>query len=126
MMAMSKDEEGPDKDKMMAKMKVIHELRQMAQDMMGEKLDEGMKKVTVASDDKEGLKEGLEKAEEIVEEGPEAMMGDEMMPRKDSYEPEDLMAMEESDDMEYEEEMSEEDIDAKIAELMKMKEMMRS
>ena len=78
----------------------------MASDMIGGDLAEGMKKVTVASDSKEGLKKGLEKAEDLMEEMPKV---DEEMEDEDSYE--------ESD----EDEMSPEDIEAKIQELMEMK-----
>jgi hypothetical protein len=68
---MKKKGKGMDKDKMEAKKAVIQELRQMAEEMMGGDLMEGMKKVTVASDSKEGLEEGLEKAKEILGEMPE-------------------------------------------------------
>lgn len=57
-----------------AKMELLKELRDMASGMMKEDLDghlSGLKKVTVASDSQEGLKEGLEKAEDIVEKKPE-------------------------------------------------------
>lgn len=53
-----------------AKMELLKELREMASGMMKEDLDghlAGIKKVTVASDSEEGLKEGLEKAEDMVE-----------------------------------------------------------
>lgn len=49
-----------------AKMGVIKELSDQAGAMMGDKI-KGLKKVTVASDSPEGLKAGLEKAEEIVD-----------------------------------------------------------
>lgn len=104
-MAGASKEEGMGDDKVKAKMRVIHDLREMASDMMSEGLDEGLKKVTVASDDEEGLKEGLEMAEDIVEEG---------APESDSYGIDDYHAGD-SDDM------SADDIEAKIAELMEMK-----
>lgn len=44
---------------------VLDDLRKTAQDMMKNKLT-GAKKVTVASNTKEGLKKGLSKAEEIL------------------------------------------------------------
>lgn len=118
LMKMSKGDEEKDPKDMMkakAKMEVIQELRKMASDMMGEGLKDGMQQVTVASDDPEGLKEGLEMAEDVVEEGPEAMMAKE----SESYEP-DMEMMAESDD-EEEMEMSPEEIEAKIAELMEKK-----
>lgn len=52
-----------------AKLSALHGLKKMATDLMGEDLKsnlEGMKKVTVASPDKEGLKLGLEKAKDMV------------------------------------------------------------
>jgi hypothetical protein len=48
-----------------AKMGVLKEIRDMAASDMGEEV-KGIKKVTVAAPDEAGLKEGLEKAEEIV------------------------------------------------------------
>ena len=58
-----------------AKMSVLEHVRQMAHDMMKDKLDGGMKKVSVASPSKEGLKEGLETAHDMLGDG--AMHGDE-------------------------------------------------
>lgn len=49
-----------------AKMNVVKDLRDSASSMMKDKLG-GLKKVTVASDSKEGLEEGLDKAEELLE-----------------------------------------------------------
>jgi len=48
-----------------AKLTALKEAHKMASDMMKEDLS-GLKKVTVASDSAKGLKEGLEKAEELV------------------------------------------------------------
>lgn len=87
-----------------AKMDVVKELQSQAGDMMGEKL-KGLKKVTVASDSEEGLKAGLEKAEEVLEQKEEAEQEDES---------EEMSA-------ESEEELSPEEIDAKIQELMALK-----
>jgi hypothetical protein len=75
-----------------AKMEVLKELRKMASDMMAEDLKGGMKKVTVAAKDEEGLKEGLEKAEDMLEE----RMGDFDMP---DMEEEDDMEMSDEDEM---------------------------
>lgn len=55
-----------------AKMDVIKEMKGMMKGMMGDDI-RGLKKVTVASDSPEGLKEGLEKAEDVID----AKMGDE-------------------------------------------------
>lgn len=49
-----------------ASSKVLDELRKSAQGMMHDKM-KGLKKVTVASDSKEGLKQGLSKAEDILD-----------------------------------------------------------
>lgn len=52
-----------------AKIDVVQHLRDMASEAMGDKMD-GLKKVSVMSDSPEGLKEGLDKAREVVS-GPE-------------------------------------------------------
>jgi len=49
-----------------AKMRSLGELHSMAKNMLGDRL-QGLKKVTVASDSKEGLEKGLSKAKEIVD-----------------------------------------------------------
>ena len=54
-----------------AKMGVLKDIHKMASDELGEDL-KGMKKVTVAASDKEGLEEGLEKAKDIVDHSEEA------------------------------------------------------
>lgn len=60
-----------------AKMDLLKQLRKMAMDMIhedsmgGEEDAMGLQKVTVAAKDKEGLKEGLEKAEDVLEGMPE-------------------------------------------------------
>jgi hypothetical protein len=56
-----------------AKMDVVKDLRQAAGDMMGSKLD-GLKKVSVMANSKEGLKHGLDKARGIVSDGDEHQM----------------------------------------------------
>jgi hypothetical protein len=53
--------------KKQAKLAVLKHIRQMASDVMKDDMKgKGFKKVTVASDSKEGLEEGLEKAKELV------------------------------------------------------------
>lgn len=47
------------------KMCALKELRDVASSMMGDDMGE-LKKVTVAAKDKKGLKEGLEKAKELL------------------------------------------------------------
>lgn len=113
MQGMSEDKSSKkkmDPEKMKAKMEVIEELRKMAQDLMSEGMADGFKKVSVAAPDKEGLLEGLDKAEDLVEKGPEEMLAES-----------DEEEMSESED----EEMSPEEIDAKIAELMEKKRQLR-
>lgn len=71
-MIMQKAKEGKflsDEDKS-AKMDILNEIKDMTQSEMGNDLKKvkGMKKVVVASPTEEGLKEGLEKAGDVVEE----------------------------------------------------------
>lgn len=54
-------------DKKKGKMAALSDLRDMASKMMGSDLEE-LKKVTVAAKDKKGLKAGLKKAGEMVDE----------------------------------------------------------
>lgn len=113
MMEMMKGEssEGPDMEKVKAKMGVIEDLRNEMSGMMGNRVKDGLSKVEVSASDPEGLKEGLEKAEEVVDEAP-------MMMESDSYMSDEDMYME---DEEYE---SAEDVQAKIEELMELKRQM--
>lgn len=110
LMEMASDKKPQMDDKAKAKLKVLMDLKKMAADMMGEDIQSGIKKVTVASPDKAGLKEGLEKAEELLGES-------------DEMEDEDMMEDESEDEMPMAEE-SLDDIEAKIAELMRKKEML--
>lgn len=80
-----------------AKMDVLKALHGEMGKMMGDDV-RGLKKVTVASPDSEGLEQGLEKAKEMLEGGEEL-----------------------DEEMEDEAEMSPEEIDAKIAELQALK-----
>jgi hypothetical protein len=104
-----------------AKMGVIKDLSSAASDAMRGKLS-GLKKITIASDSAEGLKKGLEKAEEIIESSPgmEEAMSEEGEMVEDAEDGEahgsDLLAGGED-----EEEMSEEELDAKLAKLMEKK-----
>lgn len=68
-----------------AKMETLMELLEMAQKEMGHKVKSGMdemQKVSVMAPDKKGLQEGLEKAQEIME-NPEVMEKMEEMAGKD-------------------------------------------
>lgn len=94
----AKDQNGPKMDeKMSAKASMAKELS----DMLAGDLNEGIKsskKVTVASDSEEGLKEGLEKAEDLLE---------------------SKMEKEESEDESEDMEESEDDLKSQIAMLKK-------
>tara|TARA_R100001086_G_scaffold10197_1_gene5480 strand:- start:1370 stop:1672 length:303 start_codon:yes stop_codon:yes gene_type:complete len=52
--------------KMNAKKEMLKHLSKEMRDMIGDGYGEKMKKITIASDSEEGLKEGLSKAEEIM------------------------------------------------------------
>jgi len=80
-MLMNKDEQPEMSDRdIMAKMEVLKELMEMAEQEAGKGVHEGLKKVTVASPSSEGLEEGLEKAQEMLPEmeEKEEMMDEEM------------------------------------------------
>lgn len=81
----------------LAKMDMLKALRKMAMDMInegGQDEEEMLQKVTVAAKDKEGLKKGLEKAEDVLEGMPEGES--EEMDEMDSEESpeEDIAALE--------------------------------
>lgn len=124
------------------KLHVLKDLKKHVMDQMGDKL----KKVTVAADSKEGVEKGLDKAKEILHRMPASVEGEEeeacpecsgegcpMCEGEESKEHEDSESPEfeagEHEEMEEESsdesEMSEEDIDAKIEELMKKKEALK-
>ncbi len=113
-----------DEDEKDAKLGVLGDLRDLAKGSMGDKI-KGLKEVKVASDSKEGLRRGLDKAEEIMDQDPE--MHDEDAPvSKASEEESDEHESEESPEQEMEEhkpfdEMSEEELDQKLQELMELK-----
>lgn len=99
-----------------AKMSALEELYNMASDMESDDIDsdlKGIKKITVASNDGEGLEEGLEKAKEIVEEK-ESPLEDDMM----EMEGEKEMSLPEKSPLDSEEE--DEDLKSKMK-LMKSK-----
>lgn len=100
-----------DKDKMAAKAAMMKQLSEMlGKDMAGDMGD--LKKVTVASNSKEGLKEGLEKARGIIEKKPD--IEEEL---EESKEEEDLESPEEEEKELEEGSESPEDIEQKIKEL---------
>lgn len=100
-----------------AKMSVLHELKKLATDKMKDNLG-GLKKVTVASPDKQGLSKGLEAAQAMME-GEEIGESDEEAVAEDL----DLAGDRSPEDMS---EMSEEEIDAKLQELMEKKKALKS
>lgn len=99
-----------------AKLKALKGAHGMASDMLKGQLA-GLKKVTVASDSKEGLKKGLEKAEEIVgeNEDEDSEMGEHDEAEAGEYEDAQEAAMP----------MDEDELDAKIQELLKLKEKLK-
>lgn len=68
---LGKKDKKPDNMEKDAKLSALKNLRNEMSQMMQGNLGEKMNKVTVAAKDKEGLKKGLEKAEEILEEKPD-------------------------------------------------------
>lgn len=117
-------EDGMDPLEKEARMTAIQAMRKMADDEMTGKL----KKVTVASDSPKGLEEGLAKAKELV-------AGHEPMLEQDPEDHEDGMDLDEEAEEDQEEEneghggsgpsdfdgLSEEELDAKLEQLMKLK-----
>lgn len=103
-MAEQKDKPA-DPKKMEAKATVVKDLMSSLKDLMANDI-KGMKKVTVASDSAEGLEEGLEKAQDIVEKK-------DMSPA-DSINPEEE---EEMDSHEMDEESKIADLEKQLAEL---------
>lgn len=130
-MLMQKKKEGKslsDSDKA-AKMQALHGMRSMADEMMGEKL-KGLKKVTVASNDKSGLEHGLDEAKKMLEKShdneensPESDMSPQEM--SDEAEPQPDDETEEGEDvMTAEDCKSPEDIDRLMSKLQAKKEEM--
>lgn len=106
-----------------AKMSVVKDMQKMAADAMRDGLKGGLKKVSVASDSPEGLKKGLEKAEELVESG---LTGEEEMEEKEPGEElaeaeEEVPSVTPEGEENLDEECSEEELDAKLAKLMELK-----
>ena len=107
-----------------AKMGVLKEVSDMAGAAMGDKL-KGLKKVTVASDSKEGLDKGLSKAKELLDkdlaksEGPCEECGKEPCECSDAHEASESPEHEGMEDSEEKspDEMSAEELKAKIEEL---------
>lgn len=98
-----------------AKLSVVKDLRDMAANGMADKL-KNLKKVTVASNDEEGLAEGLDKAKELIGKSP--MNHADSEEESASEDMDESPADEEKEDMAM---MSPEELDAKIKELLDMK-----
>lgn len=93
---------GSDERDLQAKMDVLDELRQIAEDQMGEEMLDGMKSVKVMAKDEEGLKSGLEKAQDLV--GDMDEMSDMEKDVMDGMSLEDMMEDDEEEEDEEEEE----------------------
>lgn len=122
---MEKKKVGPEMDDVekSAKMTAIKSMKDKAlQDLSG-KLKTGMSKVTVAADSPDKLKLGLEKAKELIAGGPGAMDPSALGGEEESSEEEmtETPEMEASEHETLPENMTEEEIDAKLEELMKLK-----
>ena len=127
-----------------AKTNVLEQLKQAMQDEMGGKLS-GLKKVTVASDSKHGLEQGLDKAKHLLGshedadqeqvEGAEEDMHEDLdhdHEEGESPEHQDMVMGHDEEESPSEEasespedEMSEDSLDKKIQELLAKKEMMK-
>ena len=107
---LGKAPKGQDEDKKMAKMKALKDLKDTMSKSMGSGLMAGMKKVTVAAPDQEGIEKGLDKAKEIVKDAPEM----------ESPEEESDEEMSESPEMEVEEALEKIEDPSEIDKLMKM------
>jgi len=107
-----------------ASLKALGDFRGEAQKLMKDKMN-GLKKVTVASDSKEGLKEGLEKAESLLKKGSDMYSSEQA---NDNFEDRDEHALDEMEEMDEDEmacDLSEDELDKKIQELMAMKSKMK-
>lgn len=102
--------------KQQAKMKMLQDLKKMATGMMGEDLKgkmDGMKKVSVMANDKDGLEKGLDKAKEMMRGMPEM---DKMAHEEGSEDMETDHLGNEDEEM-GEEECSPEELQMKIKEM---------
>lgn len=106
-----------------AKLAALKEAHGMASGMMKQGLD-GAKSVKVMADSKQGLEKGLDMAKKIVDKGPE--LGEDEM--EDSEEGEKMDDAQEGyeDQQDESSPMDEEDIDAQIEHLMKLKEKLQN
>lgn len=121
MMDMKKKKLSPIESK--AKMDVLEKLKKDMQDLMGDNMQSGLKKVTVAAPDEESLGEGLDKARDII--GREHGMGlptdEESSPEHETMEAVEDEIGEPEEDSHDDEPQTEEECDAKIQELLMKK-----
>jgi hypothetical protein len=93
---LGKKDKKQDSMKKDVKLSALSNLRNAMSDIMKEGLNGKLSKVTVMSDDKEGLKEGLEKAKEMMESNPETEENPEMEEQEnESCEENEEMSLEE-------------------------------
>lgn len=92
-MSGKKKESGMSDTEMSAKKSILSGIKEMAEKAMGGKVH-GLKKVTVASDSPEGLKEGLELAKEKISEEPKKEHADMETPEEESVESPESESME--------------------------------
>lgn len=106
-----------------AKLAALKEAHGMASDMMKDGLS-GAKKVSVMADSKQGLEKGLDMAKKIVDKDPQ--VGEDEM--EDSELGDSMEDAQEGFDDQQDESMpmDEEDIDAQIEHLMKLKEKLQN
>lgn len=96
-----------------SKISVLNEIRDLASKAMGSKLD-GMKKVSVMSDSKEGLEKGLNKAEDLLHTGQDEFASPDEIKEHNAEEMGEPESDEDSD-------LDHDEIEAKIAKLMELK-----
>lgn len=127
LMEMKKGKKPLSENEKKAKMSAVKDLSSIAKEAMSDGM-KGLKKVTVASNDEEGLKSGLEKAKELLGDKDEATEDAEEVVGADldgdaeegeSEEHKEAVLGEEKEPSE----MSPEELDAKIKELMTIKKM---
>lgn len=114
-------EEGMDDLEKTAKMDILEQLRKAASEEMGDKL-KNYRKVTVASDDAEGLEAGLEKAKEMLSHSGEEEQDEDGEDEMHESEEDELLKHLHGEDSDEEE--SEEDLDRQIQELLQKKAML--
>lgn len=141
MMSGKKDMPKHEKD---VKMNVVNHMRAEALDAMKHKMGSGAKhQVSVASDSPEGLQAGLEQAKQVVGQDPSQMGGDSDsalrmseggdVPEHDTSTAEEAQMVHDAENPEHdalsaheehdpEEDMDEDELNAKLEKLMKMKE----